>query len=601
MERQEIQSRIEGIEKEIALLPKGSIGTKTVNNGKVYFYHRFMENGKRVEKYVAFEDVAFLRERIEKRKALEAELRTLKSQAGLPWPKKGGGAVTDLKFNASVRVGLELKQFAEPVRKFKKRECFSKLHEYVYGDIQDRVFILCGLRRTGKTTMIRQLLADMSEDELRKAAFIQVTSKDTLADINEDMRLLERNGYRYVFLDEVTLMEDFIEGAALFSDVFASCGMKIVLSGTDSLGFRLSESGQLYDRCILLHTTFIPYREFEKVLGIHGIDEYIRYGGTMSLGGIDYNGDFAFDDGESANRYVDSAIAHNIQHSLKHYQDGGHFRHLAELYEKGELTSAINRVVEDINRKFTKDVLTRKFRSSDLRRSARNLLRDRSAPTSILYDIDEEAFTKRLKELLDILDKEEQTVAVSDTHAAEIKEYLILLDLLYEIDLRAFPDVNNVLKTTAISQPGMRFAQASALIESLLGDSEFNEMSLSERNRVISRIISEIQGRMMEDIVLLETKIARPEKQVFRLQFSHGEFDMVVFEPKEERCEIFEIKHSDQAVEEQCVHLLDQGKCAMTERRFGAIAGKFVIYRGETKDVSGVHYVNVEEYLKGLA
>lgn len=65
--------------------------------------------------------------------------------------------------------------------------------------------------------------------------------------------------------------------------------MKIVLSGTDSLGFFFSEDEQLYDRCIFLHTTFIPYREFEEVLGIKGIDEYICYGGTMSLGGVHYN------------------------------------------------------------------------------------------------------------------------------------------------------------------------------------------------------------------------------------------------------------------------------------------------------------------------
>jgi hypothetical protein len=61
--------------------------------------------------------------------------------------------------------------------------------------------------------------------------------------------------------------------------------MKVVLSGTDSLGFLFSESEELYDRCIMLHTTLIPYREFERVLGIEGIDNYIRYGGTMSLGG----------------------------------------------------------------------------------------------------------------------------------------------------------------------------------------------------------------------------------------------------------------------------------------------------------------------------
>ncbi|MBP5306199.1 MAG: hypothetical protein J6Z02_10140 [Lachnospiraceae bacterium] len=52
-------------------------------------------------------------------------------------------------------------------------------------------------------------------------------------------------------------MEDFVEGAAVFSGIYASSGMKIVLSGTDSLGFAFSKGEQLFDRCIMLHTTFI--------------------------------------------------------------------------------------------------------------------------------------------------------------------------------------------------------------------------------------------------------------------------------------------------------------------------------------------------------
>ena len=36
--------------------------------------------------------------------------------------------------------------------------------------------------------------------------------------------------------------------------------MKIVLSGTDSLGFMFTKDEALYDRCIMCHTTFIPYR-----------------------------------------------------------------------------------------------------------------------------------------------------------------------------------------------------------------------------------------------------------------------------------------------------------------------------------------------------
>ena len=282
MELSEMQARVAELEQQIFALPTGSITKKTVN-GKEYFYHRWTENKKRREKYIPADELVDFRAQIERRKELEQELKALKKQ--LPKAK----TMDTSAFTTNVRTGEALRSFASTVRVYRKRECFRQLHDYIYGGQQDKVFILYGLRRTGKTTMIRQIFAEMSEADLGKAAFIQITARDTLADVNRDLKALETQGFRYVFLDEVTLMEDFIEGAALFSDVFAACGMKIVLSGTDSRGFLFTEDEQLYDRCILLHTTFIPYCEFESVLGIHGIDEYIRYGGTMSLGGVHYN------------------------------------------------------------------------------------------------------------------------------------------------------------------------------------------------------------------------------------------------------------------------------------------------------------------------
>ena len=59
--------------------------------------------------------------------------------------------------------------------------------------------------------------------------------------------------------------------------------------------------------------------------------------------------DASFRDDESTRRYIDTAICKNIQHSLACYEAGGHFRHLYSLYEAGELTSAINRIIEDMN------------------------------------------------------------------------------------------------------------------------------------------------------------------------------------------------------------------------------------------------------------
>ena len=596
MDTNDLKTRHAELDEQIAALPRGSISTKKVN-GHTYFYHRWYEGKAKKEQFIPEDELEPLRAQIEQRKELQAQKKELKKL--LPKTPKKAMPEDKTEYVTIVRRGAELRAFMTPALNFRRRECYAHLRNYVFGPQQDKVFVIYGLRRTGKTTMIRQILADMDDQMLDRTAFIQITAKNTLADVNKDLRTLEKKGCSCVFLDEVTLMEDFIDGAAVLSDVFAASGMKIVLSGTDSLGFLFTEDEQLYDRCIMLHTTFIPYREFEQVLGIKGIDEYIRYGGTMSMSGVNYNEDSPFASSENAREYVDTAIAHNIQHSLRCYQQTGHFRKLQELYEKNELTSAINRVVEDQTHRFTVEVLTRDFKSNDLALSARNLRRDREQPNDILDRVDTQSVTQRLMELLEIRNRGEQTVEPEPAHAVEIREYLTLLDLTQNVDIVSMPG-GEKLPRTVIAQPGLRYAQAKALIESLLLDPAFSDLSITERNRVQERILSEILGRMMEDAVLLETKLAKPKKQVFVLQFAIGEFDMVVFDPATSNCEIYEIKHSTEIVPKQMHHLIDEEKCRMTEHRFGTITGKYVIYRGPAKTVDNVQYLNVEEYLKSL-
>lgn len=583
--------RIRYIKEWLSQLPQGNITYKTIK-GKKYPYYQWTENGKQHGRMVKDYELEELKEKIEQRKSLEKKLKESGASDDL---------LSDNFFFSSVKVGEELSAFTEPVKTFQKRDCYSKLHEYIYGDSTDRVFILYGLRRTGKTTLIRQLISEMSEEMLMQTAFMQINSNIDIAKLNIDLKQLSKSGYCYVFIDEVTLMNDFIDCAALFSDVYATSGMKIVLSGTDSLGFLFSEDRELYDRCFMVHTTFISYSEFERILGIKGIDEYIRYGGTMSLGGVNYNqSGMTFATKESTEEYIDSAIARNIQHSLKNYQNGEHFRHLLELYDSNELTSAINRIVEDINHRFTIEVLTKDFVSSDLSLSAKNLLRDRNEPDDVLYRIDRQEVTENLRKLLEIRNKSEQSVNITEIHKTEIKQYLDMLDLTVDLDTVYMTDLNKKEKRVAVAQPGMRYSQAEALIKSLMKDDIFRELSLRERNKVTERILGDIRGRMMEDIVVLETQITKPDYEVFRLVFATGEFDMVVFEPKNECCSIYEIKHSTEVVPNQYRHLIDEEKCKATEFRFGDIKGKYVIYRGESCIIDDIQYINVEEYLSNL-
>ena len=592
----EIDEKIQKLENRIAALPIGYISKKVIK-GKEKKYLQWSEGGKKKSKYLDDTAAAEIEPLIEERRRLQKELSTVKKMRAVSSTNK---SVESDNFKTNVLIGDTLKRYVNQIKSLNKRDCISELKDYLGDKHQGKVFILYGLRRTGKTTLIRQAIASLNESDFLKTAFIQVKQGDTLGDINADLKWLLKKEYKNVFIDEVTFAEDFIEGSALLSDIYASSGMRIVLSGTDSLGFMFSKSEELYDRCIMLHTTFIPYREFENVLGISGIDEYIRYGGTMSLGGKHYNEAVTFMTKSSTDEYIDSAIAKNIQRSLKYYQDGDHFRHLAELYDKNELTSAINRVVEDINHRFTIEVLTRDFVSHDLGISRRNLRKDRENAIDVLDHIDKESFTEGLRRTLEILNRNEQSVQITDTHRIEIKEYLDLLDLTLDIPTEIFPVKNAQQYKTVISQPGMRYTQAEAFIKQLLKDKEFQSISAKDRKFVQERIMNEIKGRMMEDIILLETKMASPDKEVFRLQFAVGEFDMVIADPNEITCEIYEIKHSTKAVPEQYKNLIDVKKCLDTELRFGEIKRKAVIYRGENKKDGDIEYLNVESYLKGF-
>ncbi len=179
--------------------------------------------------------------------------------------------------------------------------------------------------------------------------------------------------------------------------------------------------------------------------------------------------------------------------------------------------------------------------------------------------MDLDSVTFGIMQMLDILNKEEQSIDMEDSHMIQIKEYLTLLDLIMEIELESLPEVSRKSKVTVITQPGMRYAQANAIVENMLLDAKFQELSIVERNCILERLLSEIRGRMMEDIILLETKIAKPDKKVFKLQFAIGEFDMVVFDSKTLTCEIYEVKYSAEQVLER---YYKEDKQRLNEKKF---------------------------------
>ena len=508
------------------------------------------------------------------------------------------------EFHTNVVTGIGIKAFAKRVENVKKRDCYRLLQKFITNDYDGKIGILYGLRRTGKTTLLFQMMGELPVEQ---TAYIKIQTTDNMSLLTKDLKRLFQLGYQYVFIDEITLMEDFINTAAVLSDVFSMMGMKIVVSGTDSLGFAMANRDELYDRSIMIHTSFIPFQEYVRLLDMPSIDSYIEYGGTLKKENMNFQDpdasldEAAFRDDESTRKYIDSAISRNIQHTLKNDHYGEYFNQLRELYEKGELTNVINRIVENMNHRFLLRVVQQKFKSHDFGSAKELLLHDLPAErATVLYDVDENEIIERLKAIIEVKEKKETSIEVTQEYVDKVRKYLLMLDLIMECSERY--ESGKIAEYIVFSQPGMRYSIAKALVYSLMQDEYFRSISEQDKEYIANKILNDVKGRMLEDIVLLEvSKAASKTEEVFKFKFDiGGEYDMVVYDKKAHTCRIYEIKHSNAITEKQVRYLLDDEKCKIVESKFGPINEKFVLYRGENTASYGVQYLNVEQFLYEL-
>ncbi len=254
--------------------------------------------------------------------------------------------------------------------------------------------------------------------------------------------------------------------------------------------------------------------------------------------------------------------------------------------------------------RFVLEVLTNPFVSHDLGMTARNLKRERNPEkrTDILKLIDKETVTGNLMKILDIRNKEEQTIGITPSHVIQIKQYLKALDLIAACPAEYGTPGMEPEERILFTQPGMRYCQAQALVHVLMKDEVFRFVDYETRAYITERLLEEVRGRMLEDIILLETlKALGKGYEVCKLFFDTGEFDMVICDKDNGICAAYEIKHSTQYVREQARHLMDNEKIRLTVSRFGKLAGRYVLYLGEEFDTEdGIACRNAGLFLKNL-
>lgn len=507
------------------------------------------------------------------------------------------------QFNLQVRIGETLNTITSNVAGYEKRDCYKLLSSFYHNSFPNKVLALYGLRRTGKTTLIFQSIRDLG---YKKCAYIKARTTDNMSLLLKDLDELVKEGYQYIFIDEVTLLKDFIDTAATLSDIYSNLNIKIVLSGTDSLGFYFASLNELYDRVILVHTSYIPFREFVRLLNTQNIDDYIAYGGTlkrpnMNFDDEDYkNEELSFLNDESTRKYINTSIAKNIFHSLKNDTIGNRYNKLKDLYDENELVNVINRIINNYNHLFLVRIIDSIFKSNDLQAGKSLLLHGEDDIKDVLYNIDEKEVLKRMKEILEIKEKDERNIEITPLHLEQLKNYLYKLDLIDEIDVEY--ENGESEKRTIFTQPGMRFSLVEALIFSLTKDPYINSLSFDARNNVVIKLIENVKGIMLEDITLLETQRKFKDKLVFKyISFNDGEYDMVIYDKEKNECHLYEIKHSAATVfEHQTKYLRNEILLDKISKRYGHVASRNVLFRGLTEVINDINFINIEDYLAYL-
>lgn len=484
----------------------------------------------------------------------------------------------------------------ERLRSFKERELMPQLINYLKSKNDGKVMVLRGLRRTGKTVMMQQAILNYigTDDTL----YIQCQNND---DVNDIADKIFDSKKKYVFLDEVTKAPNFIDLASVFSDESAASGYKIVMAGTDSLGFAFAKNNELFNRMHEIRTTYIPFAEYTNLTG-KDLFEYMKYGGTLCEENYFYNG-------ETLKEYTNSAIIDNILHTYENWKEGKHKVDFYPAKKAEDIRSLVNYYVRVETKRFIVESLE-KFEASEFHSPAqmfKNHARIRKRNPEMyknehIPDIEplrDAKLAEEWKSILQINDDYQFKITTDLIH--EIRENLITLDVLDYVK-------NDSTKDRLLyyfTQPGMRYCHIQLAIDTLINNERVQrEYSKADIDAVVSKIREDIEGRLLEDIVFLDLKKRfMGNKDISVRKFSRdAEYDVVVTNNSTHKSIAFEVKRSDQMVERQKKHLVNKEFQDTFKRLTGAkVIGKAVLYSGETqKDNSGFQYINTSDFLKDV-
>lgn len=154
-----------------------------------------------------------------------------------------------------------------------KRGLFEELVKYA--DTKPVVGVV-GLRRTGKTVLLKQLIDYLVENKVKRerilyfsfdeaGASLEKVISEYQARLGVELAKAGNGGKLYIFLDEVQKLEGWQEQLKYYYDSFPD--LKFFISGSSSLFLKQKAEESLAGRIFLFHLPVLSFREFLVLKG----------------------------------------------------------------------------------------------------------------------------------------------------------------------------------------------------------------------------------------------------------------------------------------------------------------------------------------------
>lgn len=523
------------------------------------------------------------------------------------------------------------------------------------GEYLGHAICIVGLRRTGKSTILKQIHNNHNDFGFREEEILHLTiscissgrsidrdsmnsdkisglNKISFPTLNEVKSFIDNyrkdKSIKCILIDEITLCEDFILCGKGFVDSIVDSGIVLILAGTESVSFNLASCNSLYSRLILFDVSYIPFGEYCKLksLPVNSIEnkreslyKYIQHGNILD------------DTVDVSYKYLESALGINVALSILN----------ADLPEFVGCESNVKSLVEMIIKYFRLlgeqidiDKIKDSINRANLSKAYNNINRRR-----IANDLDTINLSKGNRKSIVI--KAAEDIFSSYSLKFDLSNISLTIEQLYAIDklfvnmgiLYNLSVIPSVERGSAEHMEDLNILHALAynFLESIsdtimssnlgLSDDEVNELANEVKSTVTGDIIESIitiqfikqlekDSKLLTGLTRYQDVLFTPERKCTKRKmykyrkkiFENGEsttaeIDLVL--NLSDRIDLVEIKKSDKIAEEQTRWLRNNEVIEDIKEIISNSKpiNKFVYYLGESAIVGDIQYVNITEVL----